>query len=162
MCIRDRYEAMKKRIKYMYEKGDSSYLDILLQSKSMSELLNRAEYISKISEYDRNMLDQYAAVKDGIADDKAQLEKEKAELVVLQEQTTSKKNSVETLVNEKSVSYTHLDVYKRQAGNRIAPFHYVQSLRSQYRGSAFRHGQPYPESNPSGHDVCSQGIEIRF
>ena len=96
------YEAMKKRIKYMYEKGDSSYLDILLQSKSMSELLNRAEYISKISEYDRNMLDQYAAVKDGIADDKAQLEKEKAELVVLQEQTTSKKNSVETLVNEKS------------------------------------------------------------
>ena len=78
------YEAMKKRIKYMYEKGDSSYLDILLQSKSMSELLNRAEYISKISEYDRNMLDQYAAVKDGIADDKAQLEKEKAELVVLQ------------------------------------------------------------------------------
>ena len=68
------YEAMKKRIKYMYEKGDSSYLDLLLQSKSMSELLNRAEYISKISEYDRNMLDQYAAVKDGIADDKAQLD----------------------------------------------------------------------------------------
>lgn len=96
------YEAMKKRIKYMYEKGDSSYLDLLLQSKSMSELLNRAEYISKISEYDRDMLNQYIGIKDNIAKDKAQLEFEREELLTLQEQTTSKKNSVETLVNEKS------------------------------------------------------------
>lgn len=123
------YEAMKKRIKYMYEKGDSSYLDILLQSKSMSELLNRAEYISKISEYDRNMLDQYAAVKDGIADDKAQLEKEKAELVVLQEQTTSKKNSVETLVNEKSAE---LKKVNSQIGTKTAQVEaYEKDIKAQ-------------------------------
>ena len=123
------YEAMKKRIKYMYEKDDSSYLDILLQSKSMSELLNRAEYISKISEYDRNMLDQYAAVKDGIADDKAQLEKEKAELVVLQEQTTSKKNSVETLVNEKSAE---LKKVNSQIGTKTAQVEaYEKDIKAQ-------------------------------
>ena len=123
------YEAMKKRIKYMYEKGDSSYLDILLQSKSMSELLNRAEYISKIYEYDRNMLDQYAAVKDGIADDKAQLEKEKAELVVLQEQTTSKKNSVETLVNEKSAE---LKKVNSQIGTKTAQVEaYEKDIKAQ-------------------------------
>ncbi|MDB2033502.1 peptidoglycan DD-metalloendopeptidase family protein [[Clostridium] symbiosum] len=123
------YEAMKKRIKYMYEKGDSSYLDILLQSKSMSELLNRAEYISKISEYDRNMLDQYAAVKDGIADDKAWLEKEKAELVVLQEQTTSKKNSVETLVNEKSAE---LKKVNSQIGTKTAQVEaYEKDIKAQ-------------------------------
>lgn len=123
------YEAMKKRIKYMYEKGDSSYLDLLLQSKSMSELLNRAEYISKISEYDRNMLDQYAAVKDGIADDKAQLEKEKAELVVLQEQTTSNKNSVETLVNEKSAE---LKKVNSQIGTKTAQVEaYEKDIKAQ-------------------------------
>ena len=123
------YEAMKKRIKYMYEKGDSSYLDLLLQSKSMSELLNRAEYISKISEYDRNMLDQYAAVKDGIADDKAWLEKEKAELVVLQEQTTSKKNSVETLVNEKSAE---LKKVNSQIGTKTAQVEaYEKDIKAQ-------------------------------
>ena len=123
------YEAMKKRIKYMYEKGDSSYLDLLLQSKSMSELLNRAEYISKISEYDRNMLDQYAAVKDGIVDDKAWLEKEKAELVVLQEQTTSKKNSVETLVNEKSAE---LKKVNSQIGTKTAQVEaYEKDIKAQ-------------------------------
>ena len=43
------YASMKMRIKYMYEKGDSSYLNLLLEARSLSELLNRAEYVSKIS-----------------------------------------------------------------------------------------------------------------
>ena len=51
------YASMKMRIKYMYEKGDSSYLNLLLEARSLSELLNRAEYVSKISEYDRKMLE---------------------------------------------------------------------------------------------------------
>ena len=54
----DQYEAMKLRIKYMYEKGDSSYVDLLMEAKSLSELLNKAEYIGKISEYDREKLDE--------------------------------------------------------------------------------------------------------
>ena len=68
----------------------------------MSELLNRAEYIQKISEYDRKMLDEYVAVKESIARDKAQLETEKTELVALQEKTEAKQASVEALVNEKT------------------------------------------------------------
>lgn len=123
------YEAMKKRIRYMYEKGDSSYLDLLLQSRSMSELLNKAEYISQISEYDRNMLNQYIAVKDGIAQDKARLEQEKQELVVLQEQTTSKKNSVETLVNEKSAE---LKKVNSQIGTKTAQVEaYEKDIKAQ-------------------------------
>ena len=47
------YESMKLRIKYMYERGEVSYLDMLLQSKNMMQFMNRAEYIRKISEYDR-------------------------------------------------------------------------------------------------------------
>ncbi len=104
------YESMKLRIKYMYEKGDSSYLDLLLQSESMSELLNRAEYIQKISEYDRKMLDEYVAVKEGIARDKVQLETEKEELVTLQEQTQAKQASVEALVNEKTAELARVDI----------------------------------------------------
>ena len=74
---REQYASMKLRIKYMYERGDESFWDLLLASKSMSELLNRAEYISKISEYDRKMLDRYIEVKNGIAEDKAALERER-------------------------------------------------------------------------------------
>lgn len=97
----EQYEAMKLRIKYMYEKGDSSYVDLLLQARSLSELLNKAEYIGKISEYDREKLDEYAATKAQIAETKAILETEHAELLELQEQTEAKHASVEELLAAK-------------------------------------------------------------
>ena len=96
------YASMKMRIKYMYEKGDSSYLNLLLESRSLSELLNRAEYVSKISEYDRKMLDQYVATKESIADSKKKLETEKAELQDMKTQTEAKQDSVQLLLNEKN------------------------------------------------------------
>ena len=53
------YEAMKKRIKYMYERGDTEYLEILLQVKSMTELLNKSEYIEALYTYDRKKLTEF-------------------------------------------------------------------------------------------------------
>ena len=50
------YENMKIRIQYMYENGNISYLETILTSKSISEMLNRVDYISQINQYDRNML----------------------------------------------------------------------------------------------------------
>ena len=99
---KSQYESMKLRIKYMYEKGDSSYLNLLLEARSLSELLNRAEYVSKISEYDRKMLDQYVATKESIADSKKKLETEKAELQDMKTQTEAKQDSVQLLLNEKN------------------------------------------------------------
>lgn len=100
------YQSMKLRIKYMYEKGDSSFLDLLLQSGSLSDFLNRAEYISQISEYDRRMLDRYGQVKDGIARQESRLETEKQELLTLQDQTKAKQNSVKELLTQKAKELT--------------------------------------------------------
>ena len=50
----DQYESMKKRIKYMYENGNTQFVEILCESKSIGEFLNNAEYITTISEYDRD------------------------------------------------------------------------------------------------------------
>ncbi len=97
----EQYEAMKLRIKYMYEKGDSSYVDLLLQARSLSEFLNKAEYIGKISEYDREKLNEYIATKERISEAKAVLETEHAELLELQEQTEAKHASVEELMTAK-------------------------------------------------------------
>lgn len=113
----EQYESMKLRMKYMYEKGESSYLDLILQSESMSELLNRAEYIRKITEYDRKKLDEYEEVSLQIAEDKLRLEKEKEDLLILQEQTEAKQASVEALVNEKTEELKRVDI---QIGEKTA------------------------------------------
>lgn len=107
----DQYASMKLRIKYMYEKGDSSYVDLLMDSGSLSELLNRAEYIGKISEYDRDMLDQYAATKERIAETEQTLETEHADLLSMQEKTEAKQASVTQLLSAKQ---TELKKYEDQ------------------------------------------------
>ena len=96
------YADMKLRIKYMYERGDTSYMDMLLQSDDMAQFMNRAEYIQKISDYDRKKMDEYEATRETIAAHEVKLQEEHAELLSLQEQTQAKHQSVETLLSEKS------------------------------------------------------------
>ncbi|MFR4970030.1 MAG: coiled-coil domain-containing protein [Lachnospiraceae bacterium] len=50
------YTALKARIKAMYESGDDDYLQMLLGSGDLKTMLNNQEYISKINEYDHNLL----------------------------------------------------------------------------------------------------------
>ena len=104
------YEAMKKRIKYMYEKDDTTWLGLLMECRSISELLNKSEYIGQISAYDRKMLNRYVSVKEGIAADEERLESEYAELLKFQEETKAKQDSVEQLITEKSTELLRVSV----------------------------------------------------
>ena len=56
----EQYEKMQGRIQYVYENGETSYLDILLSSGDISELLNRVEYVSQISKYDDQLFANFA------------------------------------------------------------------------------------------------------
>ncbi|OUP82143.1 UNVERIFIED_ORG: peptidase M23 [Lacrimispora saccharolytica] len=125
----EQYASMKLRIKYMYEKGDTSYLDLLLESGSMSEMLNRAEYIQQISSYDRKKLTEYGEIKEKIADDEEKLEAEHEEFLTLQEQTKAKQDSVEKLVGEKS---RELQKYQNQiAANESQLASYQADIEAQ-------------------------------
>ena len=59
----EQYDIMKKRIRYMYENGEAEYLEIILGSNSVEDLLNQSEYMSKISEYDNTLLERYQQAK---------------------------------------------------------------------------------------------------
>lgn len=61
------YEAMKSRIKFMYEKGDTLYMELVFGAESFGEMLNKADYIEMLSSYDRKMLDTYVAQAEYVA-----------------------------------------------------------------------------------------------
>ena len=63
----EQYEAMKLRIQYMYENGQTGLLESMMQSESIAELLNRAEYASQITSYDRKMLEEYRKTRQEVA-----------------------------------------------------------------------------------------------
>ena len=106
----NQYESMKKRIKYMYENGNTQFIEILFESKSISDLLNNAEYITQISEYDRDMLDEFKETVQRVNDQKTALEGEKAELEALQVQLQEKKDEVAVLLEEKAEQISNLEV----------------------------------------------------
>lgn len=97
----DQYEAMKQRIKFMYERGNSAYISLLLDAENFSEMLNKAEYIEEISNYDRDMLKQYQDTKDAIEFLKEQLEKEEELLNSAQEEAAKKEGEMSDLIDQK-------------------------------------------------------------
>ena len=119
---KEQYESMKLRIKYMYEKGESTYIDLLMQSKSLSELLNRAEYIGKITEYDRAKMDEYMETREKIALQEQILEEEHQELVSLQEQTEAKHASVEQLLAAKQEELKNVESRIQSQENLVSEY----------------------------------------
>ena len=74
------YEAMKQRIRYMYEQGESDWISIFLESDSISSMLNKAEYVKEIYDYDRQKLEEFIAVTEQVKELEETLEAEKAEM----------------------------------------------------------------------------------
>lgn len=116
------YEAMKLRIKYMYERGETSYLDMLLQSKSMLQLMNRAEYIQKISQYDRRKMEEYEAAKEEVAAREERLNQEHERLLDFREQTEAKQQSVETLLAKKHQELKNFESQINTAQGQISEY----------------------------------------
>jgi spore germination cell wall hydrolase CwlJ-like protein len=99
---REQYEAMKSRIKFIYERGDVAYIDLVLSARTFSDFLNKADYVELLSEYDREMFLSYQEVVDEITETKILLEKEENELQTLHSEVESKQEEVAKLVDEAS------------------------------------------------------------
>lgn len=95
------YAALKARIKAMYESGDEGYVQMLLGSGDLKSLLNDQEYISKINEYDHNLLVNLQQIRDQIAAYEAELEEQKELQEAQKEQYELEKASLEKIVAEK-------------------------------------------------------------
>ena len=126
---RRQYEAMKERIRFTYEQGESSYIELLLSSGSFSELLNRAEFIEEVAAYDDKMLAEYQAIKQKVADMKAKLEADREVLVEEKEALEADKASLAEqqsylngiLAQKKAISANY-DAEIAEAKSRAAQF----------------------------------------
>ena len=121
----NQYDAMKKRIVYMYENGDDSYIEALVGATDFSDLLNRLEYAQQIYDYDRNLLTQYQETVQQVADLKSQVETEKAEVEEVQQSYQEQQASYESMIAEKQSQMSDFDTQLASA----------QSLAAQYKAT---------------------------
>lgn len=94
----EQYEAMKLRIQYMYENSSGNgYMTMLFSSKSISELISRAEYIQKISDFDRDLMQEYEDTVDQVKEKETQVQEEQAAIVELQQQSSDQQEAIQEL-----------------------------------------------------------------
>lgn len=97
----EQYEAMKLRIQFMYEQGDTLYMEILFSSSSLADTINKADYIEALSAYDRSQLEEYVKTREMIALCKEELEAEKEVLDEAKLAVEAEEAAVSTLIAEK-------------------------------------------------------------
>ncbi len=98
------YANMKKRIKFMYEKKNTMYLEILFSANGFGEFVNKTTYIQELSEYDNNLFDEYEKSRILIEEKEAELIEEKKDLDALHEETAAEQEKVTGYVNSTSSS----------------------------------------------------------
>ncbi len=91
---KEQYKSYSTRAKMLVERGSITYLEVLLNSKSFSDLLSRFSIIKQVVEYDSLRLDELKEIEQEIADIKKELEAEKQVLVDLKANETKQMNSL--------------------------------------------------------------------
>ncbi len=120
---KNQYEAMKLRIRFMYEKGDNAMLTSILESKSIADLLNRVEYVNQVYDYDRNLLTEYENTKKQVAQLQKKQKKEVAALEEKRQEFQAAEENYRTVIAQKKKEATNFDRLLAEA----------QSLAAQYQ-----------------------------
>ncbi len=68
------------RLKEMYQYGDVNFLEVLMQSSSLSDFLTRFEYLKYIANNDKKLLDEVTAMKTSLEEQKKSLDGMKVSL----------------------------------------------------------------------------------
>lgn len=98
------YQCVVKHIQYMYEVGESSYLELFFSAGSVSDFLTYGDYFTAIADYDKNMMDAYEEARILVEEKEARLQEERQELDTLYVAAEAEKNKVAGLVSQTSGS----------------------------------------------------------
>ena len=90
------YASMKTRIQYLYESGETSYVELLLTSEDVGDLIRR-------------LLDQYKAAKEAVVELQQQLAEEKEELQEMEAQLEEEKANLESVIAQKKSEIADFD-----------------------------------------------------
>ena len=128
----EQYEAMKKRIKFMYEEGDTTALETLVTAENFSDLVNKAEYVQNVHTYDRKQLEEYVETKQQIADLKTTLENEQKNMESMQAEYENKESELSSTIESKKAEVANLDSQIQAAAEAAA----AEALAAQQQAAA--------------------------
>lgn len=109
------YENMKIRIRSMYERGDDFYFEAILSARSFADMINRIDYVEKVSASDKRMLEEFRTTREYVEVCKAQLESEQELLEEAKSNVEAEEASLESLIAQKEAE---IKAYEADINNR--------------------------------------------
>lgn len=119
------YEAMKKRIQYLYENGGTgaAWFQMMMNADDLSDVLNKAEYTQQMYEYDRENLEKYSNTVREVKKIKEQYQQEKADLEGMKQEQEAEQANLQAAIDSKRASSADCDneiAYAQQMANDYA------------------------------------------
>ena len=118
----EQYESMKIRIQFMYEKSDSSYLHIFFGSGNMGDMVNRANYVEELYDYDRKLLAEYEDTVHRVEGLQDRLEEDKSELETSRTELQEGQAYLEEMLAQKRTEYENYSVMLTKAKQEAATY----------------------------------------
>ena len=115
----DQYDSMKKRIRYLYEGGNTQFLEMMMTSSSITDLLNKAEYVAKLSSYDRDMLVEFQDTVKTVQDKEAKLQEEYKNLNTLQSQLVEQQTQAQEMISSKEAQIASIQTQIQQNADTL-------------------------------------------
>ena len=125
------YDAIKKRIRYMYENGgaDASYIEIFLQAGNFIDLLNKASYAEQLYAYDRELLEKYRATKEETKASEEKLQAELDEMTEIKSTYEEQSDELEKTIEEQKAIVEDFDTLL--SGAKADASKYRQEIQEQ-------------------------------
>lgn len=115
------YKAMKSRIRYFYENDtDNSVFNILVESKSLTDFINKVSYMNSVYSYDRDLLDSYEATRVEIEGMEEDLEDKQLDLKKEKKQLKANKASLNNLIDSKKDEVANISAQVAKAKKAAA------------------------------------------
>lgn len=155
----NQYESLKKRVRVMYETGNTGYLSVLLEANGFSDFLKRVEYVKSLIDYDNKLLVSYQNNETVIANNVKSITEDKHNLETLEAEKQSKKDSLDESIAAKNEIVKKLDsdisTYEQQIKDLEAQDTEVQKLIKQAEAEAAKQAAAAKTSSSSSKSSSS-------
>lgn len=112
-------DLLDERLVLMYEDGNTSYIDFLLSSKSLTDFLSKYYMVAELASYDTDLLEKIEQNKKQIENQKAKLESDKSELDVSKTKKENSQTQLEVAQNEKKKQVAQLSGEEKEIQQKI-------------------------------------------
>ena len=163
----DKQKALlEKRLIVLYEAGETSYLDVLLHSSSLSDFISNYYMMTEMARYDTELLENIEQATNLIEAEKEALETQKSKLVALQEENDKKiamvsnmkvlkTNYINQLTEEEKALQADIEVFNQEMAQIESDLINLTDSNSAYAGGEMAWPAPgyYTITSPFGYRV---------